>query len=155
MLSLYEKKEQLFGEFRTGVCCKDNERDLNSTISSLKSGKCFVTNGPFIKMSCNLNDKIYEMGSTILANNGLINIYIISTPEFGKIKNIVLKKGILGHNCEIDCFTIINPDKYELDNKYKVYVDSNCYYRCEVELESGGPVKRFALTNPIWFESIS
>lgn len=155
MLSLYEKKEQLFGEFRTGVSFEDNKRDLYSTISSLKSGKCFVTNGPFIKMTCHVNDSIYEMGSTILSNNGLIIIYIISTPEFGKIKKMVIKKGILGDNSETDCFTIINPEKYELNNKYEVYVDSNCYYRCEVELESGCPIKRFALTNPIWFESIS
>jgi hypothetical protein len=95
------------------------------------------------------------MGSTILANNGHINVHIISTPEFGKIKKLVIKKGILGQNSETDCFAIINPEKYELDNKYEVYADSNCYYRCEVELELGGPLKRFALTNPIWFEIIS
>ena len=106
-------------------------------------------------MTCYLNDSIYEMGSTILSNNGLIIIYIISTPEFGKIKKMVIKKGILGDNSETDCFTIINPEKYELDNKYEVYADSNCYYRCEVELDSDSPVKKFALTNPIWFETNS
>ena len=74
---------------------------------------------------------------------------------FGKIKKIVIKKGVLGHNGEIDCLSIINPEKYELDNKYEVYADSNCYYRCEVELESSGCMKRFALTNPIWFEKIN
>ena len=105
-------------------------------------------------MTCHVNGSIHEMGSTIQTNNGLINIYIISTPEYGKIKKMVIKKGILGHNSEIDCFATINPEKYELDKTFEVYADSNCYYRCEVELESNGPVKRFALTNPIWFEVI-
>ena len=67
---------------------------------------------------------------------------------------MVIKKGILGHRSEIDCFSIINPEKYELDKNYEVYADSNCYYRCEVELDSDSYIKRFALTNPIWFELI-
>ena len=39
-----------------------------------------------------------------------------------------------------------------LENKFEVSIDSSCYYRCEVELKSDGKMKRFALTNPIWFE---
>ena len=155
MLSLYEKKEQLFGEFRTGVFCDDNKRDIHSTISSMKRGKCFVTNGPFLRMTCHANNSIFDMGSTILTNNGTLNIYILSTPEFGQIKKMVVKKGIIGSKKEEDCFTIINTNKYKLENKLNIKSDVNCYYRCEVELESSSCIKRFALTNPIWFEQIN
>ena len=95
------------------------------------------------------------MGSTIFGTNGCLNISILSTPEFGQINKLVVKKGILGSNSEVDCFTILNPEKYELENKINIYAESDCYYRSEVELESNGSTKRFALTNPIWFELIS
>ena len=81
----------------------------------MKSGKCFVTNGPFIRMTCNAEGAIFDMGSTIPANNGSLNIYILSTPEFGQIKQMVVKKGIIGDNNEVDCFSIIKPEKYELE----------------------------------------
>ena len=106
-------------------------------------------------MTCHVNDSIYETGSTILSDNGLININIISTPEFGMIKKMVIKKGILGQNNEIDCFSIINSEKYELNYKYEVSINSSCYYRCEVYLKSDSSVKKFALTNPIWFKIIN
>ena len=67
-------------------------------------------------------------------------------------KKLVVKKGIIGDNTEIDCFTIINPKKYELEKNIEVIANSDCYYRSEVELESNACIKRFALTNPIWFE---
>ena len=68
---------------------------------------------------------------------------------------MVIKKGILGQNIEVDWFVEIDTNKYELDNKLKISVDSNCYYRCEVELNSNDNIKRLALSNPIWFKIIS
>ena len=101
------------------------------------------------------NNSIFDTGSTILTNTGSLNVYILSTPEFGQIKRMVLKKGIIGSKKEEDYFTIINPKKYELENKLNIKSDMNCYYRCEVELESNSYKKRFALTNPIWFKQIN
>jgi len=154
MISLYEKSEQLFGQFRTGVICKDNKRNVQSAVTAMKSGKCFVTNGPFIRMTYNKNDSIYEMGSAIQSNYGFLNIYILSSQEFGKIKKIVIKKGIIGNNIERDCFTIINPQTYELKEQLTIYTDHDSYYRCEVELELNGGMQLFALTNPIWIKPI-
>ena len=68
---------------------------------------------------------------------------------------MVLKKGIIGGHSVIDCSTILNPQKYELQIKLNIYINSKCYYRCEVELELGYSFKRFALTNPIWVEPYS
>ena len=150
MLSLHEKKEQLFGEFRTGVFT--NKRDIETTISAMKNGNCFITNGPFIKICCQASGKTYEMGSTIRVNKGSLNISIVSTPEFGQIKKLIVKKGIIGSSTEIDDFTVINQKKYDLENNIEIVVDSDCYFRSEVELDSNEDKKRFALTNPIWFE---
>ena len=153
MLSLFEKKEQLFGEFRTGVFT-NNKRDIQTTISAMKNGKCFVTNGPFIKITCYANEKMYDTGNTIHGNRGSLNIHIISTPEFGYIKKITVKKGIIGSKAEINYFTVKNQRIYELENNIEIVIDSDCYFRSEVELESNVDKKRFALTNPIWFKFI-
>ena len=91
----------------------------------------------------------------INVDNGILDISIISTPEFGKIKKIVIKKGVIGEKKEIDYYSIINPKMYELNKSIEIYADSKCYYRCEVKLESHGGNKKFALTNPIWLSPIT
>ena len=150
MLSLYEKKEQLFGEFRTGVFTKN--RDINSVISSMKNGNCFVTNGPFINLTFENNGSIHEMGSIISSNLGSFKISIISTSEFGKIKDITLIKGIIKEQKENNFFTILNYGDYELEKYIEINIESECYFRCIVELESISSKKIFALTNPIWLK---
>ena len=134
MLSLYEKKEQLFGEFRTGVFTKN--RNINSVISSMKNGNCFVTNGPFINLTFENNGSVYGMGSVISSNLGSFKISIISTSEFGKIKDITLIKGVIKEQKENDFFTILNYGDYELEKYIEINIESECYFRCIVELES-------------------
>ena len=150
MLSLYEKKEQLFGEFRTGVFTK--HRNINSVISSMKNGNCFVTNGPFINLTFENNGSIHEMGSIISSNLGSFKISIISTSEFGKIKDITLIKGIIKEQKENNFFTILNYGDYELEKYIEINIESECYFRCIVELVSISSKKIFALTNPIWLK---
>ena len=150
MLSLYEKNEQLFGEFRTGVHTNGNNRAINSAITSMKNGNCFVTNGPFINITFQNNGPIYEMGSTVRSNYGIIKVSIISTPEFGMIKKITIIKGVIGENKEVDYFTIMNPREYKLIKDFEINSDSNCYFRCEVELDSINEKRIFAMSNPIW-----
>ena len=149
MVSLYEKKEQIFGQFRTGVY-PIRKNDISANIKALKEGNCFVTNAPLLNMTFHSDGSVYLMGSDVNAVNGILNISVISTPEFGKIKKIVIKKGVIGEKKEIDYFSIINPKMYELNKSIEIYADSKSYYRCEVELEFLGGNKKFALTNPIW-----
>jgi len=148
MISLYEKKEQLFGEFRTGVF--SNNRSINSVISSMKNGNCFVTNGPFINLTFDNNGSIHGMGSVISSNLGSLKISIISTSEFGKVKDITLIRGIIKERKENPIFTILNYGDYKLEKCIDINIESACYFRCIVELESISSKKIFALTNPIW-----
>ena len=106
-------------------------------------------------MTFQSDGSVYSMGSVVNAVNGILNISVISTPEFGKIKNIVIKKGVIGERKEIDYFSIMNPKMYELSQSIEIYADYKCYYRCEVELEPYGGNKKFALTNPIWLSPIT
>ncbi|MBC8257174.1 MAG: hypothetical protein H8E85_07695 [Candidatus Marinimicrobia bacterium] len=151
MLSLFEKKEQLFGEFRTGVHTNGDNKTIETVVTSMKNGNCFVTNGPFINLTYQDNGHIYEMGNAVISNYGIITISIISTPEFGMIKKITIIKGIIGDNKEVDIFTIMNPRKYKLIKDFEINIIGSCYLRCEVEITSNNAKRIFAMSNPIWF----
>jgi len=92
------------------------------------------------------------MGSEIITNTGLLKINVQSSLEFGNIKNIVIKKGIIGENMESQSFTIQNINKYNLNIKLKVYTSKKCYYRCEGEFINKEGKKNIAFTNPIWLK---
>jgi len=106
-------------------------------------------------MTLQSESSIYAMGSVVNVDYGILNISVISNPEFGKIKNIVIKKGVIGERKEINHFSIMNPKMYELNISIEIYADYKCYYRCEVALEPYGGNKKFALTNPIWLSPIT
>ena len=44
----------------------------------------------------------------------------------------------------------MNPREYKLIRDFKINSDSNCYFRCEVELNSHNEKRIFAMSNPIW-----
>ena len=152
MISLYEKKEQLFGEYRTGVFVDDNNSKIDAVITSMKIGNCFVTNGPLINLKFEVDDSTYCMGSTIQSSYGYLIISILSTPEFGNIKKLIIKKGNIGESKEIDYLTILNPNCFELIKNYEIYIESNCYFRCEAEFVPTREKNSIAFSNPIWLK---
>ncbi len=149
MISLFEGDKQILGKFRTGVYA-DKKYDITSVINGLKRGNCFVSNGPLLSFTCDVSDSHYRMGDKVSANKGRIHLHIISTPEFGLIKNISVFKGVIGRSKEEKYFSIIDPHKHELKKSYDVTVNNNCYFRCAVNTDSKKE-NTFALSNPIWF----
>jgi hypothetical protein len=150
MFSIKEKKDQIFGYFRTGVITGKARKSVETTIENLRKGNCFITNGPLLKISFFKGNKIYNMGSTAIEKEGIIKIQVKSSFEYGKIKNIVLKRGIIGHKKEINQLNINNINKYEINYDFKIYTSSKCYYRCEAEFIKKEKENVIALTNPIW-----
>ena len=155
MLTLKEKKQQLFGQFRTGVIVRGKSKNVTTTINSLRKGNCFITTGPFLDIICRLSKSTYNMGSTVNSNTGILEIVIKSSPEFGVINKIIIKKGIIGEKAEMDHFIIANLHKFQFKHKYEIYTSAYCYYRCIVELNAVRDVKTFAFSNPIWLKPIS
>jgi hypothetical protein len=150
MISIKEKKEQIFGNFRTGVIAKKRDKNILNTINSLKKGNCFITSGPLLKISFLSNNYRYNMGSTIIANKGLLQICAKSSSEFGIIKKIVIKKGIICNKVEMEQFTIQNINTYDLNIEFEEYTITKCYFRCEGEFANSNGDKIVAFTNPIW-----
>ena len=149
MISLFERNKQILGKFRTGVYA-DKKYDILSVINGLKRGNCFVSNGPLLNLTCDVSDIHYKMGDKIYSNKGKINLTIISSPEFGLIKNILVVKGVIGKNKEEDYFAIKNPQKYEVKESFDISVECPCYFRCIINSDSKKE-NIFALSNPIWF----
>ena len=54
MISLREKREQIFGECRTGVY-PDEAGSISSVIDAMRNGNCFITNGPMVNIKFNYN----------------------------------------------------------------------------------------------------
>ena len=93
------------------------------------------------------------MGSTINANNGTLNINILSNPEYGKIKKIKVLKGTVGNKYESTEISILNYNKYNFNYNFYLTANEKCYYRCESFFEDGQGIKNkktIAYTNPIW-----
>ena len=151
MLTLSEKKAQMFGYYRTGVFSEN--LNINSIIKSMKSGSCFITNGPYLKFSTSIKSKQYMSGSVIRNNTAEIHLHAISSPEFGLIKKIIIIKGIIGEAHEEVCLVIKPNNKYECKLDYNIFIENKCYYRTRIDVISKKtPI--FALSNPIWYENI-
>ena len=66
------------------------------------------------------------------------------------IKKVTIIRGVIGENKEVDYFKIMIPREYKITKDLKIKSDSNCYFRCEVELDSINKKRVFAMSNPIW-----
>jgi len=147
MISIHEKDSQILGECRTGVIIDPNMDKIKSTISSLKSGKCFITNGPQLLIRT-YNDISYEMGDCLFADSVIISIEFLSMEELGNKGTIRVYSGEIEESKEKMIYQIEFSNN-TLNEKIEFSVDKNMYVRAEFEGESYRG-KRIALTNPIW-----
>ena len=115
---------------------------------------------------------LFALGVLVKRNNGTvsnstISFFFTADPQFGwgssysgneERYSLSNKKGkviyFVSNKPDLDYFSIMNPKMYELNKSIEIYTDCKCYYRCEVELETYGDNKKFALTNPIWLSPI-
>jgi hypothetical protein len=154
MFTLKEKKKQLFGRFRTGVIIHGKSNNIDNTLNSLKKGNCFITTGPLLNIICRLDKSIYNMGSTVPNKTGILELVVKSSPEFGVIKKIIIKKGIIGEKKEMNHLIIRNLQKFRFKHKIEIYTSAHCYYRCVAEFDSVRDIKIFAFSNPIWLKPL-
>ena len=151
MISIHEKDSQILGECRTGVIIQNNTEKLKSSISALKHGRCFITNGPqfLIQAIAEIN---YEMGDSLVANSVKIKIEFLSTEELGNKGTVKVYVGIIdGHDEQLISELIISENLFT--EHIEIAVNRSMYVRAEFEGNSYRG-KRIALTNPIWINPI-
>jgi len=108
---------------------------------------------------------LFDINGAIIGNNisvtkgtnVTLRIQWNSTPEFGGINNIVLKKGVINGTAENN-FEVIQPSavgKNAFCDEYMLTIspDESCYYRVEANTTNGKKYRCY--TNPIWVDVIA
>ena len=150
-IKMKENYFHLFGNWRTGVYLNSKRLDNDSILTSIKNGNCFLTNGPALNFQAFTNRKLLPMGSTCEKLNKL-KLEVISTEEFGKIKQVSIFQGLIGEKSEKVTFHKILSE-FHFNYEYELNAEpenANGYYRLEVETE----LNKIALSNPIWFSDM-
>ena len=149
MISIKEDKKQLFGYYRTAIIYDNKNKNIPNIIQLLKKGRCYITNGPLLIMNIKSVENKFPIGSVITINRSKLNLNILgqSSSEFGLIKKIIIKRGDLRKEKEIDEMIIDNIKNYHFSYNFDIDFTGKCYYRLELYLDNNN---NFALTNPIW-----
>ncbi|NOY78472.1 MAG: hypothetical protein GXO76_11450 [Calditrichaeota bacterium] len=144
---------QILGEKRTGVFTK--ELSIRGILEALKSGKCFITDGPAIHLRVKNNvQAIAEMGDTISGFTFEIHAKIVSTPEFGKPQTIRLLLGRISKMPDKIHETVLRyqttaTSEYDAVIFRKITLNEpKAYVRVEVKTHAG----KTAYSNPVWLE---
>ena len=149
MISIHEKDSQILGECRTGVIIDENLAKLEATVSALKHGCCFITNGPQLLINA-FALRTYKMGESFKGNSVTIRLDFLSSEEFGKTGIIKVYCGIIG-DLEEKLFTEISINENAFTHDVEILVKKDMYVRAKFEGNSYRG-KRIALTNPIWIK---
>ena len=150
MFKIKESNNQILGVCKTGVFPKE-KNNINSTIKAMKTGNCFITNGPFLNLNFISKNKTYSLGASVEKSKGKLKITALSNDEFGHINRIKLIKGEIDKKEEKIIYDeLIENEQYEFNHYYEININTNCYFRAETEsMNYRG--KCIAITNPIWF----
>ena len=146
MFSLSQKYHQILGQSRTGIYSTNNTKNV---VQALKSGRCFITNGPFIENIITDDGGCdYFSGQELHGTNSTITIKVLSSIEFGKIDFVKIYAGSTKIRSEkiIYNFTDINSYKFERILKLEGY--ESTYIRSECKVKSEKIIR--AYTNPTW-----
>jgi len=146
--TMRENYNHLFGKWRTGIYLNHKKPDIYSILESLRSGNCFMTNGPALIVEIYDKNKRYMMGdhcpSPIRAR-----IEVKSTEEFGPLSSIKIIIGDIDKGLESTYYKDnIDLARFEYDQQISLSnIPEKGYLRVEVKTEENYQ----ALSNPIWY----
>jgi hypothetical protein len=150
--TMRENYYHLFGKWVTGIYIKNNNFDMKSVLDALKSGNCYMTNGPALLLNLSDENRKYEMGEECI-NPKHCYLRVRSSKEFGTINSMILYNGDLEKKSE-SVFHHITRDTGKIDFDAEIQLNElphRGYIRVEIETEQ----KYQALSNPIWYKKNS
>ncbi len=150
-VSLWENKDQIFGKCRTGVLL-ESPPTVESIISSLKQGKCVISDGPLLTIEASTDMSSCSFGESI--NGDIIGIKAssFSSAEFGQLIELVLFLGDIqnGEELELKSFRFDNRT-FEKTVKFDFNAGSaKGYIRGILRSQCDDGEFHFCYTNPIW-----
>jgi len=148
-----EMENQILGEKRTGVFL--DHLSLSNIIKALKSGNCFITDGPALQLFAkNADQMTVQMGNIISGTAFELSARMVSSPEFGKFQKIRL---LLGRIKKADDkiretslrFRQTETSEFDVTIFRKLVLkEPEAYLRIEVQTVNG----KIAYSNPIWLQ---
>jgi hypothetical protein len=146
--TMRENYNHLFGKWRTGIYINHKNADIHSILESLRSGDCFMTNGPALLVGVYDKNKKYIMGGHCPFPNRT-RIEVKSTEEFGLLSSLKIIVGDIDKGMESTYYrNIFDGNCFEYDQEISLQdIPEKGYLRVEIKT-----VRNFqALSNPIWF----
>jgi len=151
MVSMRENSKHLFGKVTTRLKTGSSVTE-ESILNALRLGKCSLSSGPVIDIKIVSKTGTAEIGDEIFIDpQANIQIEFLTTPEFGKIKDIRLFGG--GDNEELQQENFPAESEPKLQNwagKLARPILGNNYIRAELTTEHKTGRLYHSFTNPIW-----
>lgn len=154
-LLLQERMKHLFGRWRTGLFFAHAPRSPQDVLAAIKTGRVFVTNGPFLNMQVLNNGQTFHLGQEVPAVDQIV-LQAISTPEFGSITRLALFWGDLEQKKENLVWEKSFDQTQEFNRTKKISLPlsgKNGYIRSQV-ITTTRKNHYMALTNAIWIRKV-
>ncbi len=148
--SMSQRQDYVFGKMRT-VLILSGKLSLESILTGLSKGDCYITEGPAIDFKAvDLEKQTIGMGEQINSQGCEFWINVLSTPEFGIIKKIKIYLGDLSQSREHLLKSYNFTKDYKCKEQFNYTIKNKGYLRTEVVTENKN--RAFcAYSNPIWF----
>ncbi len=147
MWSTHNHRDQILGQCRTGVL-KSDDLSLQNVLDQLKSGHCFITNGPSIRLIVQGEKHTAEMGETLKGQVKLVSLGAKSSELWGKFMGVEIIHGIPGKGEKV--IYSEKPDDYSMKIEIKPKTDLDPGYLRAIVVTAKG---KKAYTNPVWVEN--
>jgi hypothetical protein len=146
--TMREHSNHLFGKWLTGIYVINNTLSISSALDALKSGNCYMTNGPALLIQVSDKYKSYNMGEEC-SSPLLCTFKVRSNDDFGGLKAIYVYVGNMINKEEIVFFQT-SSDVHELEYFNQIPLN-NLPDRGYLRIEVKTVYNYQALSNPIWF----
>ncbi|HUV79492.1 MAG TPA: CehA/McbA family metallohydrolase [Candidatus Bathyarchaeia archaeon] len=144
------------GKVKTYVYTETFTED--SILDALRNGHSIMTDGPLVIFDIN-GVGIGENVTLTKGTNATLRVQWNSTPEFGYLNNIMVKRGVINETNETT-YNSSSPEtmgKNNLSDDYNLTIAPNesCYYRIEAYSNTTNGEQYRCYTNPIWMNVVN
>ena len=141
--SIAEDSSYVFGDVRTVV--RADSLSNHHLLDSIAAGRCYITNGPAIRLDVSRGTTRAGMGEELAGGNVTVHVEAESTREWGYVDRIGIAVGQTGG---VESMTWKKPENPAL--RFGVDVDVPALSEGYVRVEAHTDMRRHAYSNPVW-----
>ncbi|MEE9167577.1 MAG: CehA/McbA family metallohydrolase [Candidatus Neomarinimicrobiota bacterium] len=154
MLSLWQHHSKVLGKCRTGLHLPE-EPSIASIISTLRRGKCVVSNGPLALLKVSNLSSSVTLGGSINGNNMEISVSSRSSREYGRLKWMEVKFGDFDRREEKTICAEAFREEVQSAESSTQFSARNLrgYVRTELRSVNSEGEEFVCYTNPVWINN--